>query len=111
MLQIIYNNTMKTLTLTKEQLNQLAPTSLLWCQSDYDDLYCWDFSRYNRLDAQELEDSKAQVIAQGFAGDYPVPGNLDNYFIYHFVWSNGAANANNARVITFHEGEFKEVLI
>ena len=102
---------MKTLTLTKEQLNQLAPTSLLWCKSDCDDLYCWDFSRYNRLGAQELEDNKAQVIAQGFAGDHPVAGNLDNYFIFHFVWSDETANANISRVITFHEGEFKEVQI
>jgi hypothetical protein len=101
---------MATLTLTKEELNALSPTSLLWCMADDGDLHCGDFSQYSDLDPQEIEDSRPEVVAHGFEGDYPTDrSGIDNYFIFHFLWSAKSANGDSAKVVTFHEGEFRGV--
>lgn len=103
---------MKRITLSKQEINQLPASSILFasCHQTCDDLYIWSFEKYKTLDNDELKDNKQAILDDGYKGHYPQnKTEIDNYFIYHFC-KNGTTG-NDTSVVIFQNGEFLEVFL
>lgn len=101
---------MNSIFLSKQQINQLPASSILYAGTSGEDLYLHSFDRYYNLGDDEIKDNKNPILENGFKGDYPSDkSQITNYFVYHFVTSD--KTANNTSIIIFQNAEFLDVFL